>query len=284
MSERSNDEIKQAVRDRYAGIARGEAQSCCGGEAPSRAKGVVECCSEAGATSCCSQDEGDSCCSEPSVVEYSAEELKSLPEGAELGLGCGNPQAIAALKTGEVVLDLGSGGGVDCFLAAKKVGESGRAIGVDMTPDMISRARANAERAGYDNVEFRLGEIENIPVADSTVDAIISNCVINLSPDKPAVYGEAFRVLKPGGRLAISDVVASGPIPDAVKDDLALHAGCIAGAETPANVESMLAEAGFEDIRVVTIEGSRRLISQWAPGSGAEDYVISAAIEAVKPG
>jgi SAM-dependent methyltransferase len=200
-----------------------------------------------------------------------------------MGLGCGNPQAIAALKPGETVLDLGSGGGFDCFLAARQIGDHGRVIGVDMTPAMISKARENADQGGYHNVEFRLGEIENLPLADHSVDVIISNCVINLSPDKERVFKETFRVLKPGGRLAISDVVATTTLPETVRHDVTLYTGCMAGASLIDEIESMLAAAGFMDIRLKPKDESRSFIRDWAPGSQIEDYVVSATIEAVKP-
>lgn len=200
-----------------------------------------------------------------------------------MGLGCGNPQAIAALKAGEIVLDLGSGGGFDCFLAARQVGDTGHVIGVDMTPEMITKARANADQGNYRNVEFRLAEIENLPVADGSVDVIISNCVINLAPDKPRVFSEAYRVLKPGGRLAISDVVASAELPQEVREDMALYAGCMAGASAVPEVERMLAEAGFTGIHVTPKDESRSFIREWVPGSDISDYIVSAAIEAVKP-
>jgi len=183
-----------------------------------------------------------------------------------------------------VVLDLGSGGGFDCFLAARQVGDSGRVIGVDMTPDMISKARANSDKGGYRNVEFRLGEIENLPVADGTADVIMSNCVINLSPDKPRVYVEAFRALKPGGRLAISDVVATSPIPEDIRKDMLMHAYCVAGAALLDDLKASLTAAGFGQIRVETKEESRAMIREWAQGNGIEKYVVSATIEAVKPG
>jgi ubiquinone/menaquinone biosynthesis C-methylase UbiE len=201
-----------------------------------------------------------------------------------MGLGCGNPQAIAALQPGETVLDLGSGGGFDCFLAARQVGETGWVIGVDMTPEMIRKARANAKKGGFTNVEFRLGEIEHLPVADRSVDVIISNCVINLSPDKSAVFQEAFRVLKPGGRLAIADIVATAALPEDIRNDLALRAGCVGGAASMDEIETFLREAGFRQIRVQPKDASRELIREWAPGRRVEDYVISATIEAVKPG
>jgi ubiquinone/menaquinone biosynthesis C-methylase UbiE len=200
-----------------------------------------------------------------------------------MGLGCGNPQAIAELKPGETVLDLGSGGGFDCFLAAPQVGDTGHVIGVDMTPEMLHKARKNAARQGFGNVEFRLGEIEHLPVADSSIDVILSNCVINLSPDKPQVYRETFRVLRAGGRLAISDVVAIGDLPDNIKEDLHAYCGCIAGAATVAEVESMLAKIGFQDIAIEVKPGSREFIKDWFPGSGVEEFVRSAEIRARKP-
>ena len=200
-----------------------------------------------------------------------------------MGLGCGNPQAIAALKAGETVLDLGSGGGFDCFLAANQVGQEGHVIGVDMTPEMVSKARENAARNDYHNVEFRLGEIEHLPVADNDVDVILSNCVINLSPDKLSVYREAFRILKPGGRLAISDMVAVSELPDELKRNLDCYCGCITGTIPADEIKRMLAEAGFQDIRIEFKDESREFVTEWVPGNSIEDYVISATIEAVKP-
>lgn len=214
---------------------------------------------------------------------YSEADLTSVPDGADLGLGCGNPGAIAALKPGETVLDLGSGAGFDAFLSVRAVGAEGRVIGVDMTPEMVSKARANAESGGYANVEFRLGEIEHLPVADETVDVIISNCVINLSPDKAAVFRDAYRVLKPGGRLAISDVVASAQLPADVASDLSLYSGCVAGASLIGDLHAMMAAAGFEDIRIAPKDESKVFIEQWAPGRNVTDYVVSATIEGIKP-
>lgn len=215
---------------------------------------------------------------------YSEAELAQVPAGADMGLGCGNPKAIAALKPGEVVVDLGSGGGFDCFLAAQEVGPGGHVIGVDMTPDMVSKARRNAVKGRYRNVEFRLGEIEHLPVADAAADVIISNCVINLSPDKGQVFRDAFRILKPGGRLAISDVVATVELPEDMRRDPQLIAGCMGNASLIADLERMIAEAGFEGIRIEPKDESREFIGDWAPGSSVEDYVVSATIEAVKPG
>jgi SAM-dependent methyltransferase len=234
---------------------------------------------------------GSGCCSGPAAdagavaqgLGYSAAEVEGAPAGANLGLGCGNPQAIAALKPGEIVLDLGSGGGFDCFLAARQVGASGHVIGVDMTPEMNTRARANAVKAGLANVEFRLGEIENLPLADASVDVIISNCVINLAPDKARVFAEAWRVLRPGGRLAIADVVAFAELPAAAREDLALYTGCLAGAALVSEIETLLAAQGFTAIRVAPKDESRSFIRDWAPGSDLTDYVVSATIEAVKP-
>jgi arsenite methyltransferase len=213
---------------------------------------------------------------------YTQEDREGVPEGADLGLGCGNPQAIAALLTGETVLDLGSGAGFDCFLAAKRVGRTGRVIGVDMTPEMVTKARANARAVGASNVEFRLGEVEHLPVPDATVDAILSNCVINLSPDKAAVFREALRVLKPGGRLAISDVVAVQPMPRELAESVEALTGCIAGSAGIEELRSMLAEAGFDQVQIQPRAESRAIIAQCMPG--AEDYVVSATIEARKPG
>jgi ubiquinone/menaquinone biosynthesis C-methylase UbiE len=214
---------------------------------------------------------------------YTAEDLASAPAGANMGLGCGNPQAIAALRPGEVVLDLGSGGGFDCFLAAARVGPTGRVIGVDMTPEMVERARANAAGTGLGNVEFRLGEIEHLPVADSSVDVIISNCVINLSTDKPAVMAEANRVLRPGGRIAISDVVAVGEMPAAVIENPDLYSGCVAGAVTEEEYERLLLGAGFTDVRIVVQGHSTELVSQWSSEIRVEDYAAAAHITARRP-
>jgi arsenite methyltransferase len=213
---------------------------------------------------------------------YSAEELAAAPEGADLGLGCGNPQAIAALRPGETVLDLGSGGGFDCFLAAKRVGRTGKIIGVDMTPEMVTKARANARKIESTNVEFRLGEIEHLPVADDSVDVILSNCVINLSPDKGAVFREAFRVLKVGGRLAISDVVALNDMPPELARSVEAMTGCVSGSAKVNDLETMLRAAGFEDVRIVARVESGAIIAQCMPG--AEAYVASATIEGRKPG
>ena len=259
-------DIRQAVREQYGKIGAAEGAGC--------------------ASSCCSPTAGDSAgCGGPTSADlgYSETQLADLPEGADLGLGCGNPQAIAALNEGETVLDLGSGGGIDCFLAAKQVGDTGRAIGVDMTAEMIERARQNATKSGVENVEFRLGEIEHLPVADETVDVILSNCVINLSPDRRAVFGEAFRVLKPGGRLAISDIVAAAPLPDEVRSDIELYVGCVAGAATIDEITAILADLGFEDVQVTPNPRSSQLIGEYVPGSGLENYVVSATIEAVRP-
>lgn len=265
MSQTADDGIRTTVREAYSRIALADDVSCCGP-------------TDAGEPSCCGPAEPVSL-----ALGYSEAELASVPAGADLGLGCGNPQAIAALKPGETVLDLGSGAGFDAFLAARAVGDTGRVIGVDMTPAMITKARTNAENGEYTNVDFRLGEIEHLPVADATVDVIISNCVINLSPDKPAVFAEAFRVLAPGGRVAVSDVVASAELPDEVRSDLALYSGCVAGASMVAELRDMLDAAGFVDIRIEPKDESRSFIETWAPGRGVEDYVLSATIEAVKP-
>jgi SAM-dependent methyltransferase len=261
-------EIKAMVRARYGGIATGAAAD--GGAPP--------------ASSCCGVTAAPVADGKARVMGYSEDELAAVPEGANLGLGCGNPQAIAAMRPSEVVVDLGSGAGFDCLLAARQVGPEGHVIGVDMTHEMLAKARANATRVGASNVEFRLGELEHLPIGDNTADVILSNCVINLVPDKAQVFREAFRVLKPGGRLAISDVVNTQPLPAELAADQALMCGCVAGAAAVRNVETWLRDAGFEDVRVTVTPESRDLVASWAPGRGIEAYVASAIIEARKPG
>jgi SAM-dependent methyltransferase len=251
MSTPTTETLKAAVRQTYAEIARGKTSSGC--------------CSSAG---CCGTASGTG----SQDIGYSVKERGSVPEGADLGLGCGNPQAIANLREGERVLDLGSGAGFDAFLAARQVGPSGVVIGVDMTAEMVSKARANAIKVNAVNVEFRLGEIEHLPVADASVDVIMSNCVINLSTDKPAVFREAYRVLAPGGRLAISDIVAVRDFPSSMREDLEAYAGCASGAAPVSEIVRMLSEAGFEN---ATIDER--------PGTGERDFVASALIQGQKP-
>ncbi len=259
----TKDELRTAVRDRYGEVARGQGSECgCGSS----------CCGPAATADDASR-----------ALGYSAEELAQAPEGSNLGLGCGNPQAIAALKAGETVLDLGSGGGFDCVLAARAVGPAGKVVGVDMTADMVALARKNAGKAGFSTVEFRLGEIEHLPVADASVDVIISNCVINLSPEKPQVFREAFRVLKHGGRLAVSDTVASAPIPEEMKADLASYSACVTGSASVDELQDMLRQAGFRDIRIRPKEESRQFIKDWSPDQGVENFILSASIEATRP-
>ena len=260
-------DIKETVRVHYGSIAD--------------AAGAADCC--APASSCCGPSPGATVQEKALEMGYSEADLAAVPDGANLGLGCGNPQAIAALRPGEVVIDLGSGAGFDCFLAARQVGTQGHVIGVDMTHEMLKKARENAVKIGANNVEFRLGELEHLPVADNTADVMLSNCVINLVPDKRQVFREAFRVLKPGGRLAISDIVNSAPLPAELQVDSALLCGCIAGAATVDQIETWLAEAGFVNVRVTPKEESRELIKNWAPGRGVENYVVSAIVEGRKP-
>ena len=259
MTPQTPTETRELVREHYGEVARtdgacGCGPGCCGG-------GIVT-----------STDLG-----------YDAAELAELPKGADMGLGCGTPLAFAGLTEGEVVLDLGSGGGIDAFLAGKQVGARGKVIGVDMTPEMLAKARNNAQRVGASNVEFRLAEIESLPVGDRSVDVVVSNCVINLSPDKTSVFREAFRVLRPGGRLAISDIVASAPLPKHILDDPAALSGCFAGAPTIDELRSNLEAAGFAGIHIEINEASRSFIKSWNPESGAEHFVAAAAIRAIRP-
>ncbi len=250
-----DDEIRKAVRERYAQKATGEksprSASITNIREPQETTKVASCCAApqqtASAATCCSPQQTVS-----KAVGYTDEQLGAIPDGADLGLGCGNPTALVSLKEGEVVLDLGSGGGIDCFLAASKVGKNGRVIGVDMTPEMIEQARENARKDGYTNVDFRLGEIEYLPVADNSVDIVISNCVINLSPDKAQVFKEAYRVLRPGGRVMVSDIVLLKELPDAIKSSVAAYTGCIAGASRKEDYLATVASAGFQDVEVVS--------------------------------
>jgi arsenite methyltransferase len=266
MNQVQNDEIRQYVRQRYKQIAlqpSDPAGSCCGPDA-----------------GCCGTSATPHTVS--SKLGYSDEEISVVPEGSNLGLGCGNPQAIASLQPGEVVLDLGSGGGFDCFLASRQVGDSGKVIGVDMTPEMVSRARGNALKGGFINTEFRLGEIEHLPVLDNSVDVIISNCVINLSPDKQQVFDEAYRVLKAGGRLAVSDVVTTAALPEVIKQDMDSLAGCISGASSIAELTGMLRQSGFEQVSIEPKDESREFIQDWVQGANLSDYIVSAVIKAIK--
>ena len=267
MATEQDREVKSFVLQKYSDVAKSRMRAARGG--PS-------------GLSCC----GGKACSPQEIAAalgYSTEDLAAVPDGANLGLSCGNPLAIAELRPGETVLDLGSGGGFDCFLAARKVGSEGRVIGIDMTPEMTALAWENAVKWGVRNVSFHLGEIEHLPVPDASVDVIISNCVINLAPDKRAVYREAFRVLRPGGRLAISDVVATRELPEETRNDPALWSSCIAGALLVDDLRTLLAEIGYHGVAVDLDAGSREQIRQWLPGSGLEEYVASARIRAVKP-
>ncbi len=253
MNEVKADETRTTVREHYAKVSKGEtgcAPGCCGPMPSDQSR----------------------------MLGYSAADLSAVPDGADMGLGCGNPNAIASLKPGETVLDLGAGGGFDCFLAARAVGPTGKVIGVDMTPDMVTLARANARKINATNVEFRLGEIEHLPVADGTVDAILSNCVINLSPEKQAVFDEAFRVLRVDGRLAISDVVAIAPIPEALQNEARAICGCISGAASLDEVKAMLRKAGFKSIEITISPNSAQIVDSWLPG--ASKFIASATIEA----
>jgi len=269
--------IREAVRKAYGDIVE-TGGSCCGGR-------PLCGCAPADAVA--------------TAVGYAATDLRDLPDGANLGLSCGNPTAIASLKPGEVVLDLGSGAGFDVFIAARRVGPQGRVIGVDMTPEMITKARENSDafrrNTGLDIVEFRLGEIEHLPVADESVDVVISNCVINLSPNKPQVWREIFRVLTPGGRVAVSDIGLLHPLPDTIKHSVEALVGCIAGAVPVSQTETMLRDAGLEEITVHSNPGyfkhlaasdsslAREVVSHLSPGSSLGDFVLSITISARKP-
>ncbi|MDH5408147.1 MAG: arsenite methyltransferase [Gammaproteobacteria bacterium] len=263
-----HDNHRQQVRDAYAKVAQSNNEGdACGIE-----------------SSCCGVSDDAAINTLISTrLGYSQEELDQVPDGADMGLGCGNPKAIAALQPGETVVDLGAGGGFDCFLASAEVKETGHVIGIDMTPDMLSKARNNAVKGNFTNVEFRLGEIENLPVADNTADVIISNCVINLSPNKTRVFHEAFRILKPGGRLAISDVVATVELPEDMRNDPALIAGCMGNASLIDDLVTMISDAGFEQVRIEPKDESKEFIRDWAPDHNVTDYVVSATIEGIKP-
>jgi SAM-dependent methyltransferase len=259
---------RRVVRERYAAIASAETgEGCCS---------TTACCESEDAAIEATRERGE-------LLGYSAADLDSVDGEANLGLGCGNPKALAALSPGETVLDLGSGAGFDCFLAAREVGETGHVVGVDMTPEMVEKARENATINDARNVEFRLGEIEHLPVADGSVDVVISNCVVNLSPDKPQVFREAYRVLRPGGRLAVSDVVLTASVPDDVRADLDSVAACVAGASTVEQVETIIAEAGFENVDITPNDDSDRFIREWDDGRDVSEFLVSASITARKP-
>lgn len=256
------DKVRKIVREGYAKIARNE-RTCCSDPACCAPNGVADMDEELG-----------------KKMGYSEVDMESVPEGSNLGLGCGNPIALASLQKGETVLDLGSGGGFDCFLAANRVGKDGKIIGVDMTPEMIDKARGNARKGSYRNVEFRLGEIENLPVADSTVDVVISNCVINLSPNKKRVFEEAFRVLKPAGRLMVSDIVLSKELPEIIKKNAQALVGCISGAEIKDKYLRMIEKAGFDEVKVM--EENHLPVEDIAHDSTARELVKEAKLPAGK--
>ena len=278
----ASEAVHDTVRQGYAKIAQDTSAGCC--------QSGVSCCGS-------SPQDSDKLAQE---LGYTVEELRALPEGANMGLSCGNPAALAALKPGEVVLDLGSGGGFDVFIAGRKVGATGRAIGVDMTPEMLGKARRNLaqyrQQTGLNNVEFRLGEIEHLPVADSTVDVIISNCVINLSPDKPQVWREIARVLKPGGRVAISDMALLKPLPGEILKLVEALVGCIAGAVLASETKEMAEKVGLQDMvltsKPVYIEAMtsfedplyQKIVTHLPPGTKASDYITSLEVQARKPG
>lgn len=259
--EKGKDDIKKMVRDGYAKVAS-RGSSCCSGGS---------CCAPADSTRDISK-----------AVGYNDADMDAVPDGANLGLGCGNPVAMASLREGDLVLDLGSGAGFDVFLAAKRVGKTGRVIGVDMTPEMVEKAKRNAKKGGYDNVEFRLGEIEKLPVEDSSVDVIISNCVINLSPDKETVFREAYRVLKRGGRLMVSDLVLVKELPEELKKSAEAYVGCIAGAVKKGDYLKFINEAGFKDVQVVG-QKSYPIDAMFDGLEGAGDAIAGIKVSAIKP-
>ena len=268
---KTTNEIRDAVREDYSKVAENNAVYVgCG-------------CAPEGDGGCCGPTKSNSFNEVSSKLGYSDKELKDVPEGSNLGLGCGNPQAIAGLKKGETVLDLGSGAGFDVFLAANQVGKTGKVIGVDMTPSMITKARKNAVTGNYTNVDFRLGEIENLPAQDNSIDVVISNCVINLSPEKQKVFNDTYRVLKSGGRLAVSDVIATAEIPEEVKNDMDLYSGCVSGASTIEELEKMLTKSGFVNIEIKPKNESKEFIKGFSPNTNIHEYITSATIEAVKP-
>ncbi len=275
VADRDPEAIRSLVRDRYSAIASG-GDDCCvdstgdaGDEASDGGAGGDARCSGAGTGS--------------EQLGYDADDVAAVADGADLGLGCGNPKAFADMTAGETVLDLGSGAGFDCFLAAREVGEEGRVVGVDMTPEMVSKARENVARNDVSNVEFRLGEIAHLPVADGSVDVVISNCVINLAPEKRQVFADAYRVLVPGGRLAISDVVQTAPFPEDVRPDPDSLTACVAGASTVDALEGLLHEVGFEAVEIAPKADSAGFISEWDADRDLSEYLVSATIEARKP-
>ncbi|WP_136687103.1 arsenite methyltransferase [Halorhabdus amylolytica] len=284
--ELSPSEQRRAVRERYGDVAEEESRGdrtagggCCGGGTDAETRDAGD-----GATdsSCCGASGTTDAAERARDIGYSDDQLETVPDASNMGLSCGNPTAIASLEAGETVLDLGSGGGFDCFLASDAVGPNGRVIGVDMTPEMVEKARENARDRGDDTVDFRLGEIEHLPVADEAVDVIISNCVLNLSPDKSQVFREAARVLRPGGRLAISDVVRTAELPEDLRIDPESVSACIGDAAPPTELEAMLGEAGFIDVSIEPTDDDE-FISEWHPERDPREYVASARIEARKP-
>jgi arsenite methyltransferase len=274
MSE-TEDKIKNNVKRTYGKIASSDRannniqDSCCSNDNSSLES---SCCGTAGNSNEISKQLG-----------YSQNELNTVPEGSNLGLGCGNPQVIASIKEGETVLDLGSGAGFDAFLAASKVGNTGKVIGVDMTPEMISKANENIKKRNITNVEFKIGEIENIPLENNIVDVIISNCVINLSSNKSKVFDEAFRVLKKGGRLAVSDIVSKQRMTEEMKHDSETYCACISGASSVYEIENMLKKSGFVSIKIEPKSDSSNFIKKWSDKFASENYVVSASITALKP-